>query len=211
MLEDKLGIQYRNKKDGNYIMPAGEDCLFPETARWCLGALKNLTRPSKLSELELKYPSNVVVESSSNNDERDQDVSEEELLAGDKGSSAVAAHAILDAGLLPLLLRVLKQADSFEHADGESGSHILYSWQSNSAQDAALYTLLHMSSVPQVRRVLREENGCAEVLASILNYAKGDAICSRLLLASNGKCDEDADSLGQLSLQCVKAVSFLPL
>jgi len=202
LLETKLGIRYQ--RNGNAASFANEeddlpplslgsdDCPFPETARWCLSALKNLTRPGKLS------PSHV--DAAHNN-------SEEMGLLTNKDASAVAAYAILDAGILPLLLRILKHKESgTAESNGLSTDRgAYYSWQSNTAQDAALYTLMHMASVPQVRRVMREDyRGCVEVLVSILNYGK--VIGERLKNAAISGGGEDGDEeLGQTSLQCLKA------
>ena len=157
-LESKLGIEYQNTS------LYGNDCPFIETAKWCLSALKNLTRPGSKS-----------------ND-----------------ASEAASQAILDAGILPLLLRILKHKEDISATSADSAGKFLYNWQSNSAQDAALYTLMHMSCVPQVRRALREDyDGCVEeVLVSILNY--GESINSKLL--------KPELELGQISLQCLKAV-----
>ena len=138
-----------------------------------------------------------------------------------RDAPAVAAHAIaiLDAGILPLLLRILKHKEDAatattsknENSTAYSTGGFLYSWQSNTAQDAALYTLMHMASVPQVRRVLREDyHGCVEVLVSILNYGK--VISDRLKNAAmsggvDGNYEEEDVELGRSSLQCLKAVS----
>mmetsp|Transcript_2329 Transcript_2329/g.5088 ORF Transcript_2329/g.5088 Transcript_2329/m.5088 type:complete len:1009 (-) Transcript_2329:214-3240(-) len=201
LLERKLGIRYQ--RNGN-TSPANEeddlpplslgsdDCPFPETARWCLSALKNLTRPGKLSSSNL--------EAAENN-------SEEMGFLTNKDASAVAAHAILDAGIMPLLLRILKHKESETAESNGLGTNrgAYYSWQSNTAQDAALYTLMHMASVPQMRRVLREDyRGCVDVLVSILNYGK--VIGERFKNAAiSGGGEEGDEELGRTSLQCLKA------
>lgn len=186
MLDSELGIQYGANKNVKLELPPlslvsdnnkneNEPCYpFAETARWCLGALKNLTRPSKLA------PSSSITCKGSNT-----------------SSSVLASQAILEAGILPLLLRILnsKRYDS---------TGTIYSWETNSAQDAALYTFLHMTSVHQNRQVLMGDDdnyGCVEVLTSILRYGKV-VIGERSLVK-----DDDGKSLCQLNLQCMKAVS----
>eukprot|EP00984_Skeletonema_dohrnii_P002432 scaffold836_cov77-Skeletonema_dohrnii-CCMP3373.AAC.6 len=159
-----------NNDDHNNISPPlllsdNENCPFPETARWCLCALKNLTRPGKLS--------------SSSTGSRN-----EEALSGD----AIAARAIIDAGLLPILLRVIRVAKKAANASSDldasgiqSSSDDLFvgrlpdeicneghvvspnminmpTWNSNSAQDAALYTLMHMTSISSIRNDLLSKN-----------------------------------------------------
>lgn len=144
---------------------------FFETARWCLGALKNLTRPMKLSSSSIGI----------GNEEQQKD--------------AVATRAILDAGILPLLLRILK-------SKGYDDTGTMHSWHPNSVQDAALYILLHMTSVPQVRKLLRVDYECVDVLRSVLQYGK--VVIGEKSLVK----DDDDESLRLLSLQCLKAVRF---
>lgn len=201
MLESKLQLKYhRSHLKGNHendnlmLLPPislgdnEEEYPFAETARWCLGALKNLTRSSKLS------PTSVT---SSDEDKLKVGV----LTTKDTAASTVASQAILDSGILTLLLRIIKNK-SYDDAG------TVYNWEANSAQDAALYTLLHMSSVPEIREVLRLDYECVEVLTGILNYGK--AIVGEKTLVT----DEEGESMGQLSLQCLKArlaMSYLVL
>lgn len=171
---------------------------FPETARWCLCAFKNLTRPGKLSSSSL---------------------------ADDVSGNAAAAFALLDAGVMPLLLRIVRVAEvnaaSTETIHRQDPLEVgvetattskdvvqnFPSWYSNSAQDAALYTLLHMSSVPGVRRTLREDCGCVAELLNIVNCGTTN---EKLLIAvtdcAPGVGPDETD-LAQLGLQCMKAVS----
>ena len=204
LLESKLGIHYRkfdgttftrvsqdaryNENDLPLLSLSGDNCPFPETARWCLGALKNLTRPGKLTPLSA--------------------VDDQQSGALVSDASSVASQAILDAGILPLLLRILKIKEG-----GGDSSGTLYNWSSNSAQDAALYTVVHMTSVPQLRQVLREEYKCVEVLAGILNYGKVvqclfKNASSELVQDAGEEQKKEAAELNQASLQCLKAVSY---
>ena len=63
---------------------------------------------------------------------------------------------------------------------------------------------MHMTSVPRIRRTLREDHGCVGVLTNIVN--RGKESIGDVLLRS--KDDADVESMRQLSLQCLKAVSF---
>mmetsp|Transcript_41622 Transcript_41622/g.88689 ORF Transcript_41622/g.88689 Transcript_41622/m.88689 type:complete len:1018 (+) Transcript_41622:150-3203(+) len=228
LLESKLGIRYR--RNGNAASPAneeedapslslgGDDCPFPETARWCLSALKNLTRPGKLSPSSVGVANDKAgtVATAENNNDEELNLSEEIGLLANRDASAVAAHAILDAGILPLLLRILKHKvnGAAESIEDTMGGVSFYSWQSNTAQDAALYTLMHMASVPQIRRTLREDfGGCVEALVSILNYGK--VISEKLENAAiSGGGNEEDEEMGRTSLQCLKAritLSYLVL
>jgi hypothetical protein len=215
LMENKLNIRLKivcrtntatTEEEGLATLMGSDNCAFPETARWCLAALKNLLRPSKVS------PSNVIGDRISLTDTLPTNDEEDGTLLKDLGfmthnmdASAIAAHTIIDAGILPFLLRFLTHNDT--HCNTEVVScvenDISYNWQSNSAQDSALYILMHMSSVPQVRKELREDYGCVEVLTNILTYGK-KAIGDRLL---KSKDDEELESLSQLRLQCLKAVS----
>lgn len=80
---------------------------FPETARWSLCALKNLTRSSK---------------------------------------DPLAAHALISSGVLPLILNFVAKGAKYDPSK----------WEANSLEDAALATLLNLSSISAARPYLRE-------------------------------------------------------
>jgi hypothetical protein len=149
---------------------------FAETARWSLCALKNLTRPDKLSPSCLPSASN-----------------------GNTGGDSVAARALLENGVVPLLLRIVRvdrgvntlKQDPREVGGGSSDTKVPR-WSLNSAQDAALYTLLHLAGVPEIRGTLREECGCVSELVKIVEIGNS--------------CESTDTALG---LQSVKAVSQL--
>lgn len=211
-----MNIRYKNrcrvnyitatlKDEGDVILPPSlesDGFAFPETARWCLGALKNLLRPSKLA------PSNGIGDRISLADTLPTNDEDDGILLKDLGfvthnmdASAIATHAILDAGILPFLLSLLQHNEI--HHGSALENDIWYNWQSNSVQDSALYILMHMSSAPQTRKELRENYECVDVLSNIVVYGK-KVIGERLL---KSKDDEELESLSQLRLQCLKAVS----
>ncbi|KAL3782778.1 hypothetical protein HJC23_003099 [Cyclotella cryptica] len=194
ILEDmNLHPSSRYKADGNSPPMLFEGGL-AETARWSLCALKNLTRPDKLS------PSSVV-----------KAVSKEEASV-----DRVAAYALLDAGIVPLILRVVRieaadgngpfLQDPLEvgGGDGVSASNFPC-WHLNSPQDAALYVLLHLTSVPEVRGILRNECGCTHELTKIVECGKSN---EKLASLATGSLDRDAaevTDLAHLGLQSMKA------
>jgi len=222
-----------------------ENCPFPETARWCLCALKNLTRPGKLSSSSTGSSG-----SSSRN---------EEALSGD----AIASRAIIDAGLVPILLRVIRVAKKAANASSDldasgtrSSSDDLFvgrlpdeicneghvvspnminmpTWNSNSAQDAALYTLMHMTSISSIRDdLLRKNDGVGggslvvDELKNIvdcgldsvgvgdrlLDVVTGDGLVADVDREDGAAMAVEGAELGWLALQCMKArmsLSFL--
>jgi hypothetical protein len=150
---------------------------FAETARWSLCALKNLTRPDKLAKSSLTN-------------------------SGAAGSDSVAAYAILDAGVIPLLLRIVRLEISVQDPleVGGAGSTC---WTLNSAQDAALYTLMHMASVPEVRGVLMDECGLPRELSKIVGQSN-----EKLTDLVIGTLDSrtETTNIAKLGLQSMKAV-----
>lgn len=242
-----------NNDDNDNVSPPlllsdNENCPFPETARWCLCALKNLTRPGKKMNC-----------ASMTNDVGQTQV----LLSGD----AIAARAIIDAGLVPILLRVIRVAKTESTAElgfslENSASCDLFvgrlpdeigndqgrvtlpniinmpTWNSNSAQDAALYTVMHMSSISSVRDdLLRKNNrvGGGSIVVDelknivdcgldgvgvgdrLLDVVTGDGLVGDVdredgVGASMGGAAAEGADLAWLASQCMKArmsLSFL--
>lgn len=156
---------------------------FTETARWSLCALKNLTRPDKLASYS--FGSNYA---STDND----------------GVSA-AAYALLDAGVVPLLLRIICLEGTFLRDPKEVGgdnTNSIPDWPLNSAQDAALYTLLHIASVPEIRGTLRDVYDCTSELLKIAECGKSSDMLN---------VDPESDNKLNLGLQSMKAVSIINL
>lgn len=156
------------------LPPIRFDGTLAETARWSLCALKNLSRPDQLA------PSSII-------EGKD-----------DPSLDSLAAYALIDTGVLPLLLRIIR----FDITPAGGGSSSNLSWSLNSAQDAALFTLLHLASVPEVRGKLKEY-GCISGLTSIVEYGKANKDLNDLIMGSYD--DKDTDNLSNLGLQSMKA------
>lgn len=128
---------------------------FPETARWCLCALKNLTRPNK---------------------------------------DSLAAHAVMDAGIVSLLLSIVSTTARRAN-DGEASSLSINepsTWDANSLQDAALFTLLNLATVQSARQYLKE-NDTVHTLSLIADFA------------NNNPNTESSPQWEVEKLQCLKA------
>lgn len=187
---EELGLYSPNcyMPDVNVPPLSFDDSVFAETARWSLCALKNLTRPDKLA------PSSTV---------------------GNDGYD-VAARAVLGAGVVPLLLRIVRlnvdtgnfKQDPKEVGGGSLNTNNYPCWSLNSAQDAALHVLLHLTSIPGVRGTLRDEYGCANELSEIVKCGKSNKQLNALVMQSIGD-EADTDDIAQLGLQSIKAVSSL--
>jgi len=183
--------------------------LFPETARWSLCALKNLTRPPR---------------------------------------DPAAVDAVLDAQILPLILRIVtvrtvsslqgfasiddarssstdtpvavppedlsdyKSSPSFRSSPPltlsmsatKEDMNAPRTWGANSIQDAALFMLLHLAASPEARGQLMHHKA-VHILSSIADYG----ITSGEALRNGGKGSLDMtpeDKLVQ-QFQCLKAVS----
>lgn len=127
--------------------------LFAESARWCLTAIKNLTRPSKVSSASARalihsgiaphilrfitVPPSIEYPAGSSNDNSDSD----------EGSPMPAEPA----------------TNTFANAPSN--------WNSNSEQDAALFVILNLSAEPSAREYLREL-GTVALMLTITVYEK---------------------------------------
>ena len=183
----------KDSRDG--VGHESTDRPFSETSRWCLGALKNLTRPGKFAPSKIVVGDECIALSSENGAEQPPLAT----LVANGDTSAVAARAILDAGILPVLLRVLWYVDDDGSGGGDGARYM-----PNTPFDQALSALMHLASVPQVRGALREDYGCVGVLTDIV--VRGKETMGDVLLKS--KDDTEVESMRQLCLQCLKAVSF---
>ena len=168
---------------------------FTEMMQWSLCVFKNLTRPNKLSR------------SSATGTEED-------------GDNAIATYILLDAGVVPLLLCVVcvdsrrdRQEVGEECCSSSDDDLLLHRWNSNSLQDVALYTLLHLASILQVQGILREgECGCIRNLSWIVECGTSSEKLRHFILDSvDDDDDAEKDGLSQLGLQAMKAVGCFNL
>lgn len=109
----------------------------------------------------------------------------------------------------PEEIRAHVPANGNRHGNNDDKRSNLPSWSTNSSQDAALYTLLHMASVPGMRRAMREESTCVEELATIVECGKRrrEELSNWMMGNLDGRNETEVMELGNLSLQCMKAVS----
>lgn len=146
---------------------------FPETARWCLCAIKNLTRPSK---------------------------------------DPLAAHAVIDTGIIPLILRIVTINRNGEESAGSSSvtpkasepleenpekvsdSNNPMDWEANSMQDAALFSLLNLSTTHPARHYLKEVDA-VHVLSMIADFPT----------TNNGTLQSSDPQKANQDFQCLKA------
>lgn len=191
MLEDQrhhVPNDFGNNNEQNNLElfdPAKE--LFPETARWCLCALKNLTRPSKDSLVAqtmigtgimplilrvISIGSRAGLQSQTgSHTPADSNV----LLTN--SSSRTQSPSPADP-LLPQTTEVctLSTTHGTDQASTDTIQECLNNpstWDANSIQDAALFTVLNMAAIPTARTYLRE-NDAVRILLLIADY--GSAI-----------------------------------
>jgi hypothetical protein len=129
--------------------------LFAESARWCLTAIKNLTRPSKASSASARA-----------------------LI-----HSGIVPH-ILRFITVPMMELPAGSSDDTSDSDGVSTNpaepatgaftNAPSTWDSNSEQDAALFVILNLSAEPAAREYLREL-GTVALMATITVYEKNQA------------------------------------
>jgi hypothetical protein len=126
--------------------------LFAESARWCLTAIKNLTRPSKVSSASARalIHSGIVPHIL-----RFITVPSMELPAGSSDDTSDS-----DEGS-PMPAEPV--TDTFANAPS--------TWDSNSEQDAALFVILNLSAEPSAREYLREL-GTMALMSTITVYDK---------------------------------------
>jgi hypothetical protein len=129
--------------------------LFAESARWCLTAIKNLTRPSK-----------------------DSSASARALI-----HSGIVPHILRFVTVPSMELPASSSDDTSDSDEGspmsaepsmDTFANAPSTWDSNSEQDAALFVILHLSTEPSAREYLREL-GTAALLSTITGYNKNQA------------------------------------
>jgi len=156
----------RRMADGPPVLPPAEKQLFPETARWALSAIKNLTRPSRdltaahtLIELGivphiLRF---IVVDTMSRNTsmtESDKSGHTENTDTSNTGEDSCNSGDDTPVPSDPTEL------DTSEGPIRNSGPldciNAPTTWDDHSAQDAALFVVLNLCTVPSVREYIKE-------------------------------------------------------
>lgn len=162
------------------VVPDASQQLFPETARWCLTAMKNLTRPSDDTTTGLYLIASHIVphilrfvtipsathclsvsEDSSSSSSSD-DINEKNPYPTDEKDENEKKD---DQGVTDI-------SDSSQVSDLETPEIIVNapaSWDGHTAQDAALFVILNLSAAPSVREYIREIGGI-DVLRMVVNY-----------------------------------------
>ena len=157
--------------------------LYPETARWCLAALKNLTRPCK-------------------------DATAAHILIKSGVFSLILRYLTLSGGYEIHSRRNSIQVEESRES-GSSSSHsptpcdpISFpnspsTWNINSVQDSALFIVLNLSACPSSRDYVYE-NDAVNILSSITELQS---------FRFDDRCGLTKDERSQQELQCMKAVS----
>lgn len=169
------------------IKDMSQQC-FPETARWCLAAVKNLTRPCKdaaaahvliksgILSLILHYitiPKEILGGNPKLNDS---------IAYGSSPSSSSDNTPMAD----PLDTSLDTSIDIYDNAPPD--------WDSNSVQDAALHIILNLAACPVSRDYVFEADAVT-VLSAIAKFP------------TLGRDNETNAQISQKEYQCLKAVS----
>jgi hypothetical protein len=158
--------------------------LYPETARWCLSALKNLTRPcndATTAHILIKSGVHSLIL---------QYISVIEVSVPFASGSDLRAHSTSPGS---------SDSPQVDEAD-PTGNDIVRdpsTWDSNSEQDTALSIVINLAACPASRELMHE-GYTIKVLSNIANSHT---------LRRGGKFPITFDQKQQLDLQCLKAVS----
>ena len=159
-----------NSSHSSHTLPPPSLQLFPETARWCLAALKNLTRPSKdatatcalirvgiaphilrfvaVTHIGGGFPQPAVLTRSiRSNISVTNSIREESSQSKNSHGSCESNY---DDTPEPEDPDTTLNIDCFDFANSPT------SWDSNSSQDAALFIILNLSAAPVAREYIRE-------------------------------------------------------
>lgn len=162
--------------------------LYPETARWCLSALKNLTRPwSKDATAAHSLINSGIVP-----------LIVRFVTVGTHATVAALGEASENDGSSPT-----NSSDSSPHpSNPEEMPEFTNSptvWDSNSMQDAALFVVLNLCATPSAREYMREVD-TVNLLSLIPAYRLNEY---------NENYEQQMDQSKLLDFQCLKAVSDL--
>lgn len=161
--------------------------LYPETARWCLTAMKNLTRPCN-------------------------DATAAHILIKSGTYSLILQYIAVVETSSPLLPDSGFRANSTSPSSSDSsqvneadplGEDIVVNdpsnWDSNSVQDTALSIVINLAACPASRELMHEGD-TVKVLSNIAHSPT---------LVAEAKSAKTFDQKQQMDLQCLKAVSWL--
>lgn len=214
-LMDESNIQNQNPRDllmsaqnadlelqNNTNLPNKEDFLyrfdparqiFPETAKWCLAALKNLTRPNS-THYEEDGMAQAMIESGI--------ISRilRIVTVGDASSGYLDMVVCSNSEFLGNKADNLQVVPEENNRNNNHGDSINppSTWEANAIQDAAMFTILNLASASsETREALRQEKAI-EVLSLIADYS------SMSTLQDNSNVNPAIAELQQ-QLQCLKA------
>lgn len=105
---------------------SAENHVYPETARWCLAALKNLTRPPSTPGAQTLLTSGIVPHIM-------------QIISIGSSSVPSTATSIISDGTSPA-------TESDENVNSGDSRHTT-AWDSNSIQDTALFVVLNLTAV----------------------------------------------------------------
>lgn len=166
----------RNHSNNNTFKE--DNISLPESARWALCGVKNLTRPpshdSKVGERLIKHG---VIPMLLN------------ILTIDEGDSNNQFHQKCDND------NYNDADEDLKNDDFEKDSNIPYHWDGNSIQDTALYILMNLSLCESKKQILFDYN-VGDVVYHIAKYSSSPT-------SPRSHCEEEK----QKDLQCLKAVS----
>lgn len=181
--------------------------LFPETARWVVCALKNLSRqPSDRSIIAaildapiLPLILQIVTV------QRMLPLREGESLSNARSTSTETPSYPEDSSTRnnnnsPSPPRLISLSDSNEDVNAP------YIWEANSIQDSALFLLLNMSCLREARSQLMQHKA-VHILSSIADYgiSSGDALRN----GGKGSLKKTSEEKMVQAFQCLKAVSSM--
>jgi hypothetical protein len=176
--------------------------LFPETARWCMSALKNLTRPCKdtlaakqlvqtrIVPLVLEF---VTISAIRSDEDRNDGLTG--VKVHPSTSQAPGSPNSLGSGSYPTHDKADQLGNDVEFTNASS------TWDSNSMQDAALYLVMNLAANPSSRTYLKD-CGALRILSFITKY-RASQMKNPDYTEDNGST---AEELSKENFQSIKAV-----
>lgn len=161
------------------LLPPSSQFVYPETVRWSLTALKNLSRPSSDSTAALALISSPVAISLMLELVKVDDGIVRQQSSGQSESTSSASCD--DTGLLSDPDEACQEQQCIDTANSSPST-----WESHSAQDTTLLILMNLAATPATREYIYN-SGAIDVLRGVANYqpqptAKLDALQEELLV-----------------------------